>query len=134
MTSDYYGQRQGLPRSGPGSMATVGRRLGALAIDWFIAYGLAYLLVGKRLLVNGQFAALSILAVAYLIGLAINGATFGMAILGLRVMNQDGGKASLYQIGMRTVLLFLVIPAVIWDADGRGLHDRIARTVLVATR
>lgn len=134
MTSDYYGQRQGLPRSGPGSMATVGRRLGALTIDWAISYGLAYLLVGSRLLVNGQFAALSILAVSYLIGLALNGATFGMAILGLRVVADAGGKAGLYAIGMRTVLLFLVVPAVIWDQDGRGLHDRIAHTVLLATR
>ena len=26
----------------------------------------------------------------------------------------------------------LVIPAVIWDADQRGLHDKAAGTVLVA--
>jgi uncharacterized RDD family membrane protein YckC len=134
MTSDYYGQRQGLPRTGPGSMATVGRRLGAIAIDWAISYGLAYLVVGKKLLVNGQFAALSLLAVCYLVGLAINGATFGMAILGLRVTADDGSKAGLYAIAMRTVLLFLVIPAVVWDADGRGLHDRVAHTVILATR
>jgi uncharacterized RDD family membrane protein YckC len=134
MTSDYYGQRQGLPRTGPGSMATIGRRLGALMIDWAISYGLAYLVVGKKLLVDGQFAALSLLAVCYLVGLAINGATFGMAILGLRVTSDDGSKAGLYAIGMRTVLLFLVIPAVVWDADGRGLHDRVAHTVILATR
>jgi uncharacterized RDD family membrane protein YckC len=131
---DYYGQRQGLPRTGPGSMASVGRRLGALTIDWAISYGLAYLVVGKKLLVDGQFAALSLLAVAYLIGLAINGATFGMQILGLRVTADDGSKVGLYAIGMRTVLLFLVIPAVVWDQDGRGLHDRIAHTMIVATR
>jgi uncharacterized RDD family membrane protein YckC len=134
MTSDYYGQRQGLPRTGPGSMATVGRRLGAIAIDWAISYGLAYLLVGNRLLVNGQFAALSLLAVAYLVGLALNGATFGMMILGLRVTADDGRKATLYAIAMRTVLLFLFVPAVIWDRDGRGLHDRLAHTVILATR
>lgn len=133
-SSDYSGQRFGLPRTGPGSMASVGRRLGALLIDWAIAYGLAYLLVGDRLFRNGQFAALSLLAVMYLVGLAINGATFGMAILGLRVTSDQGGKASLYAIGMRTVLLFLFIPAVIWDADGRGMHDRVARTMIVSTR
>lgn len=134
MTSEYYGQRQGLPRSGPGSMATVGRRLGAIAIDWAICYGLAFLLVGIRLLDTGQFAALSLLAVAYLVGLALNGATFGMMIVGLRVTAENGGKAGLYAVGMRTVLLFLFIPAVIWDNDGRGLHDRIAHTVILATR
>jgi uncharacterized RDD family membrane protein YckC len=134
MTSDYYGQRQGLPHSGRGSTASVGRRLGALAIDWAISYGLAYLVVGKKLLVDGQFAALSLLAVAYLVGLAINGSTFGMAAFGLRVTKEDGSKAGLYSVGMRTVLLFLVIPAVVWDQDGRGLHDRIAHTMIVATR
>jgi uncharacterized RDD family membrane protein YckC len=133
-SSDYSGQRFGLPQTGPGSMASVGRRLGALIIDWAISYGLAYLLIGDRLFRNGQFAALSLLAVMYLVGLVINGATFGMAILGLRVTSDQGGKASLYAVGMRTVLLFLFIPAVIWDADGRGMHDRVARTMIVSTR
>lgn len=133
-SSDYSGQRFGLPRTGPGSMASVGRRLAALMIDWAIAYGMAYLLVGDRLLRNGQFAALSLLAVIYLVGLGISGSTLGMAVLGLRVGSDQGGRAPLYSIGMRTVLLFLVIPAVVWDADGRGLHDRIAHTMIVSTR
>jgi len=57
-----------------------------------------------------------------------------MAILGLKVTSDDGSKAGLYAIGMRTVLLFLIIPAAVWDADGRGLHDRVAHTVILATR
>jgi uncharacterized RDD family membrane protein YckC len=28
----------------------------------------------------------------------------------------------------------LVIPAVIWDRDGRGMHDRLLGTVVVRTR
>jgi uncharacterized RDD family membrane protein YckC len=75
-----------------------------------------------------------VLAVMYLVGLAISGSTLGMAALGLRVGSDQGGRASLYAVGMRTVLLFLVIPAVIWDADGRGLHDRVAHTIIVSTR
>ncbi|NUR60007.1 MAG: RDD family protein [Catenulispora sp.] len=133
-SSDYYGRRLGLPQDGPGSLATVGRRLAAVLIDWALAYGVAYLLVGDRLLKTGQFAALSVLAVMYLVGLAISGSTLGMAALGLRVGSDQGGKASLYAVGMRTVLLFLFIPAVIWDADGRGLHDRVAHTIIVSTR
>lgn len=133
-SSDYSGQRFGLPQTGPGSMAPVGRRLAAIMIDWAIAYGVAYLLVGDRLLRNGQFAALSVLAVFYLVGLSTSGSTLGMAALGMRVTSDQGGRASLYSVGMRTVLLFLVIPAVVWDADGRGLHDRIAHTMIVSTR
>jgi hypothetical protein len=32
---------------------------------------------------------------------------------------------------VRTALLCLAIPALIWDADHRGLHDRVAGTMLV---
>jgi uncharacterized RDD family membrane protein YckC len=32
------------------------------------------------------------------------------------------------------VLLLLFIPALIWDRDGRGLHDRAAGTVVLHTR
>ena len=31
----------------------------------------------------------------------------------------------------RTILLCLVVPAVVWDSDGRGLHDRVAGTAIV---
>ena len=29
---------------------------------------------------------------------------------------------------LRTALLLLLIPALIWDRDGRGLHDKVAGT------
>ncbi|MFE4466652.1 RDD family protein, partial [Oerskovia sp. NPDC056781] len=29
------------------------------------------------------------------------------------------------------VLLCLVVPAVVWDGDGRGMHDKAAGTVIV---
>jgi hypothetical protein len=32
---------------------------------------------------------------------------------------------------IRTVLLIAVIPALIWDLDTRGLHDKFAGTVPV---
>jgi hypothetical protein len=32
---------------------------------------------------------------------------------------------------VRTVLLLLVIPALVWDRDSRGLHDRLGRAVQV---
>jgi uncharacterized RDD family membrane protein YckC len=32
---------------------------------------------------------------------------------------------------LRTFLLVLLIPAVIWDRDGRGLHDRLTDTAVV---
>jgi hypothetical protein len=35
---------------------------------------------------------------------------------------------------VRTALLCLVIPAIVVDRDGRGLHDRAAASVVVRTR
>jgi uncharacterized RDD family membrane protein YckC len=32
---------------------------------------------------------------------------------------------------LRQVLVCLAVPAMIWDLDGRGLHDKAAGTVLV---
>jgi hypothetical protein len=32
---------------------------------------------------------------------------------------------------VRTVLLMLLVPAVIWDRDGRGLHDRLTESAVV---
>ena len=59
------------------------------------------------------------------------GSTFGQRLLGLRLMSMSGGRATVLQVLSRTVLLCLAIPALIWDRDQRGLHDKAAQTVLV---
>ncbi|MEU6894591.1 RDD family protein [Streptomyces sp. NPDC046557] len=127
----YRGERLGLPPSGPGSVARFGRRLGAVAIDWvgcqLIAYGL---IAHGDLGATGNwtlavFVALSVLTVATV------GFTPGKRILGLRVVAEDGGRLGVPRVLLRTVLLALVIPALVWDRDGRGLHDRLARAVQV---
>ncbi len=43
----------------------------------------------------------------------------------------SGGWVGLWRPVVRTVLLILVIPAVIFDADHRGLHDKAVGTVLI---
>ncbi|MER5812069.1 RDD family protein [Streptomyces sp. NPDC002033] len=127
----YPGQRLGLPRSGPGSVARFGRRLGAVAIDWIgcqlIAYGL---------ITHGNMAAAGNWTLALFVALAVLtvgtvGFTPGKRILGLRVIGQDGGRLGVGRVVVRTLLLALVIPALVWDRDGRGLHDRLAGAVQV---
>ena len=121
----YPGERLGLPASGSGSIARPGRRIGALFID----YGAAYL-------ISGFFAwdALAILAIFALIQIVflptLQGSP-GHRILGMRLMRLDGSWVGLWRPIVRTALLIIVIPAVIWDADQRGLHDKAAGTVLV---
>jgi uncharacterized RDD family membrane protein YckC len=54
------------------------------------------------------------------------GASFGQKLLAMRVVNNfNGGRLSLWRIMLRTLLILLVIPALVMDSDGRGLHDRI---------
>ncbi|WP_344736256.1 RDD family protein [Microbacterium awajiense] len=121
----YPGERLGLPREGAGSIGRLGRRVGALFID----YGAAYL-------VSGFFAwdPLAILAIFALIQVAflptLQGSP-GHRLFGLRLLRLDGAWVGLWRPVVRTLLLVVVIPAVIWDADQRGLHDKAAGTVLV---
>ncbi len=49
----------------------------------------------------------------------------------MRVVRLDGGWVGLWRPVVRTLLLIVVVPAVIWDADQRGLHDKIVGTVLI---
>ncbi|HWM16894.1 MAG TPA: RDD family protein [Microbacterium sp.] len=128
MTSEaqsYPGERLGRPESGRGSIARPGRRIGALFIDYAAAY-----------LISGFFGwdPLAILAIFALVQIAflptLQGSP-GHRILGMRVVRLDGSWVGLWRPIVRTALLIVVIPAVIWDADQRGLHDKAAGTVLV---
>ena len=44
------------------------------------------------------------------------------------------GRVLPLQAIARTLLLCLFLPAVVWDRDGRGLHDKVPNTVIVRTR
>lgn len=127
----YRGEQLGLPESGPNSIARPGRRLGALAVDWGLSVLIAYGLITDgyspatsnwALLV---FFALSVLTVGTI------GFTPGKRLFGIRVVALETGTVNPLRALVRSVLLCLAIPALVWDRDGRGLHDRLARTVEV---
>lgn len=128
----YRGQRLGLPEQGPGSVAPLGRRFGALFIDWslcmLIAYGL--LTRGDDGTTTGNWALLVLLVLSVLTVGTI-GSTPGKRLLGLRVISVDGERLGFGRAVLRSVLLCLALPALVWDRDGRGLHDRLSRAVQV---
>jgi uncharacterized RDD family membrane protein YckC len=71
-------------------------------------------------------------AVDYVVGLTLIGRTLGMNLFGIRVIRIDRPtRVTLLDAIVRTILLGLLIPALVWDRDGRGLHDRVARTAVV---
>ncbi|WP_328401461.1 RDD family protein [Streptomyces sp. NBC_00390] len=127
----YRGRQLGLPESGPGSVATFGRRFGALLVDWGLCVLIAYgLFTG-----GGQQAtsnrALIIFLVLSLLTVGTVGFTPGKRLFGLRVIAENGERLGVGRVVVRSLLLCLAIPALVWDRDGRGLHDRLARAVQV---
>jgi uncharacterized RDD family membrane protein YckC len=131
---DYRGQRLGLPESGPGSVAGFGRRLLALVIDW-----LACLLLVRLFLPHidygtpdSSLATLGFFLAELTLFTWLVGASFGQRLLGLAVVRLDGGGGpGLGRALLRSLQICLVVPAVIWDRDSRGLHDRSIGTVVV---
>jgi uncharacterized RDD family membrane protein YckC len=127
----YRGKQLGLPEDGPGSIARPGRRLGALVVDWALC-----LLIAYGLITHGNYQAagnwaLPILLVMSVLLVGTVGFTPGKRLLGLRVVTLATGTVSPARAALRSLLLCLAVPALIWDRDGRGLHDRLAGTVEV---
>ncbi|WP_108723868.1 RDD family protein [Cellulomonas timonensis] len=142
----YQGARLGLPQDGPGSLAPLGRRVVALIIDWVACVAISNAFFGGH-----PMATLAVFAVENILLVSLLGTTLGHRLLGLRVRRVasperlgphpsgqepqvDAGPAvvpGLFSGIVRSVLLCLVIPVVIWDADGRGMHDRLAGTAIV---
>ena len=76
-------------------------------------------------------AILAVFAVEQMLLVGTVGYSIGHRIMGIAVKRLDGGTPGLLAGGVRALLLCLVIPAVIVDADHRGLHDKAMKTVLV---
>ncbi len=123
----WAGERLGLPEKSSGSLGKMGRRVSALLIDWSAA-----LLVSYAFFSADNTATLAIFALQSAILTALTGSTFGHRLVGLKLVRLDGVPVIGFAKAMvRVGLILLVLPAVIWDNDNRGLHDKAAGTVLV---
>lgn len=127
----YRGKRLGLPEQGPGAIAPLGRRFGALFIDWALCLLIAYGLFARGDQQAAGNWALGVFLVMSVLTVGTIGCTPGKRLMGIRVIAEDGGRLGLVRVLVRSVLLCLAIPALVWDRDGRGLHDRLARAVQV---
>lgn len=128
----YAGAALGLPASGSGSLAPLGRRFLGFWIDWIIALLVASLFTGSVFINSGgtTFAPLAAFAALTVLSLSVVAATFGHWVMGLQLRQVRPGNPYV-QILVRTALLCLFLPAVLTAKDGRGLHDVAAGTVLV---
>jgi uncharacterized RDD family membrane protein YckC len=126
--TSYAGQRLGLPAEGPGRVAGFGARLAALLVDAVLCAALAWGLTGD------QGWTTPIFGLEVLVLTVLGGASAGQRVRGLQVVRLDGRPVGVGRAALRTALLLLLIPALIWDRDGRGLHDRAAGTAVLHTR
>lgn len=115
-----------MPESGPGSIARAGRRILAICIDWAIA-----LVISNFAFAGDSWATLAVFAIEQILLIGTLGYSIGHRIVGIHVVRLGGGPAGPLAALVRTVLLCLVVPAVIFDPDQRGLHDKAMNTVLL---
>jgi uncharacterized RDD family membrane protein YckC len=124
-TPAYPGQRFGLPERGPASVASMGRRMAALLVDWLLSMLIAYFLTGS------QFWTIAVFTVEVYLLTALTGCTVGKRLLGIRVMRTNGGPVGFRWALVRTAILLTVVPPLLSDRDLRGLHDRASDTIVV---
>lgn len=120
------GSGLGLPPAGPGSVAGIGRRFLTYVVDWSVCLGASALLRdGSPALVWPLFTGMNVVM------LTLFGATVGQLLLGVRVQPVARRWPMILRAVVRTVLLLLLIPTLIWNRDGQPLQDVAAGTAVV---
>ncbi|HET8602564.1 MAG TPA: RDD family protein [Marmoricola sp.] len=103
------------------------RRIGALVIDWIACVLVTILLLGPARYSQDSTSGLVVLAVYFVeasLGTAFAGGSLGQVLVGIRVLRVDGRPLSLLAAALRTFLICLVVPPLIYKPEnGRGLHD-----------
>jgi len=112
---------------------SLGRRLAAITLDWLACYAIIAALSGGigQMTPDRSPIILALFFGEVTILTALTGASLGQKIFGLRVVRfSDGGTITPLQALIRTFFLVLVVTAVTYDENGRGIHERISKTVL----
>jgi uncharacterized RDD family membrane protein YckC len=107
--------------------ASFSRRFVAICIDWAGASLISAAFFNYEALVT-----LAIYAVMQFSLVGTVGQSIGHRLLKLAVVRLDGQRVGFWRAIVRTSLICLVIPALIWDtSDGRGMHDKAVGTAIV---
>jgi len=111
-----------------------GKRILALIFDWVSA------ILVVQVIPNGpaygtqsnSLLTLLIFAIEVTLFTWMMGSSFGQRIVGIRVRDFSIDKnPTLLQSLFRTLLIVVLIPPLLADSEGRGLHDRLAKTKLI---
>jgi uncharacterized RDD family membrane protein YckC len=116
------------------SEVSLGRRFAAITLDWISSYLIAIVFFSG----SGTFLertphagvpALTIFFLEYFLLVALQGSSAGHRVFRMRIVNfEDGSRPTVLQALVRTVLMVLVITAITYDKNGRGIHERLSKT------
>ena len=116
------------------SEVSLGRRFAAITLDWISSYLIAIVFFSG----SGTFLertphagapALTIFFLEYFLLVVLQGASAGHRVFRMRIVNFDNGsRPTLVQALIRTVLMVIVITAITFDENGRGIHERLSKT------
>jgi uncharacterized RDD family membrane protein YckC len=122
-----------MPPQGRGSVASWGRRVLALVVDWFASLLVAAAVLGEAVWGQGweAWAPMGVFLLEATVLTALVGGSFGQLALRLAVVRLDGKPVNLLQALGRTALICLVIPPLVFNRDNRGLHDLAFGTVAI---
>lgn len=116
---------------------TWARRVAALLVDWLASTLVVVAVVGPGAYAetgsNAPWLVLGVYVVESALLTALAGGSFGKLATRLRVVRVTGDPrpVGLLQALLRSALVALVIPPLIYRPDGRGLHDMLAGSATV---
>ncbi|WBM81350.1 RDD family protein [Cryobacterium breve] len=102
-----------------------------LLIDYALAMALAFTVFRYTFLDYNGFVVTGTYVLLQVVFIPTIGGSIGHRLVGLRVIPLAGGWVGPWRPIVRSVLLGLAFPALVWDSDQRGFHDKVAGTVLV---
>jgi uncharacterized RDD family membrane protein YckC len=115
--------------------ASWARRIVALLVDWLACYAVATLAVRVGLVESDPYGiyTMALFILETTVFTALVGGSFGKLMTRLRVVRADGSgqPVDLLHALIRSVLICLLIPPLVFRPDGRGLHDMAAGTATV---
>jgi uncharacterized RDD family membrane protein YckC len=111
-----------------------GRRMLGLLIDWLLC-NLITVLITPFGSSRFSFSVYILFVCQYLFFTILGGATPGHRFVGLRIVRfSDGQLPTPKQALIRTALLAIVVTAITFDENGRGINERFSGTVLIRKR
>ena len=115
--------------------ASWGRRVLALVVDWLACTLVVQVAIAVGIIESNPFAlyTMALFILESTVFTTFVGGSFGKLATRLRVVRAGGGggQVDLLHSLIRTLLIALVIPPLVFRPDGRGLHDMAAGTATV---